>query len=124
MGNVRVASSSGRHAAGQPLASGTLVTGDRWRNDVDRVISVPRDRVALQKTLQMIGARAASHNTRTRSFLTGGLLVAFVLGSYASVIRRTSQDDLVAEFEREIAEENEVQQRQARARAVAGASSR
>lgn len=47
--------------------------------------------------------------TRGRSLLTGGLLMAFVGLSYASVIRRTSQNDLVKELEREIAEESKLQ---------------
>ncbi len=47
--------------------------------------------------------------TRGRSLLTGGLLVAFVGLSYSSVIRRTSQNDLAKEFEREIAEEARLQ---------------
>lgn len=47
--------------------------------------------------------------TRGRSLLTGGLLVAFVGLSYSSVIKRTSQNDLAKEFEREIAEEARLQ---------------
>jgi hypothetical protein len=54
-------------------------------------------------------AMISSPPRRGRALLTGGLLVAFVGLSYASVIRRTSQNDLLAEFEREIAEENRQQ---------------
>ncbi len=55
--------------------------------------------------------------TKARSLLTGGLLVAFVGLSYSSVIRRTSQNDLVRELEREIAEEARLQEEEAKRRA-------
>lgn len=50
---------------------------------------------------------------RGRSLLTGGFLVAFVGLSYSSVIRRTSQNDLAKELEREIAEEARLQEEEA-----------
>lgn len=51
---------------------------------------------------------------RGLNVLVAGLLVTFVSGSYFSVIRRTSSDDIEKEFEREILEEFRKQEKEKR----------
>ena len=63
----------------------------------------------------MVSAAAAASKGRVPSWALAGLLAVFVGGSYFTIIKRVSNDDLEKELEREIAEENRRQAREERA---------